>query len=124
MVINMKKIIAALVIGAAVGSLATHMYTPELTQGEKGLAIIKAMHKQGGPQAMAENFIPKMYDVRPSDIHLVYDFSKTPTTATATVTPPGGDSECKVTLDQVPSEVYPEYGWRIFSMGCKPKNAV
>lgn len=118
----MKKIIAALVVGAAVGSLFTHFYTPDPTRREIGLAIIKAQDKRDGPQALAERYIPKMFDVRPSDIRLRYDFSKTPVTATATVTPPGSDNVCNVTLDQVASELYPEYGWRIFSTACK-KNA-
>lgn len=119
----MKKIIAALVVGAAVGSLFTHFYTPDPTRGEIGLAVMKAQNKQGGPQALAERFIPKMFDVRPSDVRLTYDFSKSPVTATTTVTPPGSDQACNVSLDQVADELYPEYGWRIVSMACNQKNA-
>jgi hypothetical protein len=119
----MKKIIAALVIGATVGSLATHFYTPKPTLRDIGLAVINAQDKRDGPQALAERFFPKMFDVRPSEIRLVYDFSKTPIVATATLTPHGSDNECKVKLDQVASELYPEYGWRIYSFGCKQKNA-
>jgi hypothetical protein len=117
----MKKIITALVIGAAFGAAITQYSQPEPTVVQR---IDAYNAKQGGPQALAERFMPKMFDVRPSDIHLRYDFSKTPVTATTTVTPSGGDIKCNVNFDQASDVAYPEYGgWRIQSYSCKPLNA-
>jgi hypothetical protein len=118
---QMKKIIVALVIGAALGGVLTHLATPEPTRGERMAAYFKQQDKQGGPQALAERFMTKNLNVRPGDIRLTYDFTKTPLTATATASPQG--AKCNWKMEQVADEIFPEFGWRVISTSCAPSGS-
>jgi hypothetical protein len=122
---DMKKIIAALVVGAAVGSLFTHLYTPAQTRGERWAAYEKEQDKKRGPVALAERFMTKAFNVRPGDIQITYDFTNTPVTATATAPTSLGGAEytCKWGMKQVANEIWPEYGWTTVSRGCTPNKS-